>query len=298
LPRLKRFGSRRIGEKSLSVEGIMKVIRADKLGFCFGVERAIELAEKALETKGEVYSFGPIIHNKEVVNRLAEKGLATVESLDQLRNGTVLIRSHGVSPQIMEEIGCNKSELVDATCVLVRRAQRIVSQLHKEGYQVIMIGDANHPEVKSIIGYAPNVIVIGGIEDLDRIPRGKKIGVVVQTTHSQKQFGEMVGRIASRPFLEIKVVNTLCLEVARRQEAALALCSEVDVMFVLGGLHSANTQELARLCSEQGVETYHLENWQSFKSSFINGHKTAGVAAGASTPPWLIEEFIQNLQAF
>jgi len=275
----------------------MKVIRADKLGFCFGVERAIGLAETALEKGGDVYSLGIIIHNREVVDRLSEKGLATVEYPGDIDGGTVLIRSHGVNPQIMEVMERDCRELVDATCVLVRRAQRIVKQLYEEGYQVVMIGDANHPEVKSIIGYAPDVIVIGGPEDLDRLPKGERLGIVVQTTHSQKQFGDMVGLIASRPFREIRVVNTLCLEVARRQEAALVLCSQVDVMFVLGGLHSANTQELARLCREQGVTTYHLENWKSFRRGYINGAKTVGVSAGASTPPWVIEEFIENLES-
>ncbi|UCD27359.1 MAG: 4-hydroxy-3-methylbut-2-enyl diphosphate reductase [Planctomycetota bacterium] len=275
----------------------MKVLRADKLGFCNGVERAIGLAENALERKDKVYSFGPIIHNKEVVDRLAEKGLSTVESLDQVHNGTVLIRSHGVSPQVLAAIDQTDRELVDATCVLVRRAQDIVKQLHEEGYQVVMIGDANHPEVKSIIGYAPDVIVIDRPQDLDRLPKGAKLGVVVQTTHSQKQFGEMLGHIATRPFREIRAVNTLCLEVARRQEAALALCSRVDIMFVLGGHHSANTQELARLCRAQGVTTYHLENWGSFSREYVNGHKTAGITAGASTPPWVIDEFIKNLEA-
>ncbi|MHC4442591.1 MAG: 4-hydroxy-3-methylbut-2-enyl diphosphate reductase [Planctomycetota bacterium] len=275
----------------------MKVIRADKLGFCFGVERAIGLAEDALEGRDKVYSYGPIIHNKQVVDRLADKGLTTVESLDQVDGGTILIRSHGVGPQILEAIDQSERSLVDATCVLVRRAQRIVKRLHEEGYQVVMIGDANHPEVKSIMEYAPDVIVIDGPQDLDRLPQGKRLGVVVQTTHSQKQFGDMVGLIASRPFQEIKVVNTLCVEVARRQEAALVLCSRVDVMFVLGGHNSANTQELARLCSEQGVQTYHLENWKAFRREYVEGADIVGVSAGASTPPWVIEEFITNLEA-
>jgi len=275
----------------------MKVIRADKLGFCVGVQGAIKLAGAATERGRPVYSLGPIIHNKQVVDRLAETGLATVESLDEAREGAVLIRAHGVPPETFEAISHGEREVVDATCALVRRAQNIVKKLHEEGYQVVMIGDADHPEVKGIIGYAPNVIVIEDLADLDRLPKRGRLGIVVQTTQSPKHFGAMVGEIVSRSFREIKVVNTLCLEVVRRQEAAVSLCDKVDVMFVLGGLHSANTRELARLCQEQGVPTYHLEGWGSFHEEFVASCETAGVAAGASTPSWVIDEFVESLEA-
>lgn len=275
----------------------MKVIRADKLGFCFGVERAIKLAVQALQTQETVYSLGPIIHNDQVVNRLAEQGLTTIASPEEVTTGTVVIRSHGVRPATMELIQRQERRVVDATCPLVRRAQKTVKLLHEEGYQVVMIGDIEHPEVQGIIGYAPDVIVVDDTDHLDCLPADSRLGIVIQTTHSPAHFSKVVGEIASRPFKEIKIVNTVCQEVQRRQNAAVELCAKVDLMFVLGGLQSANTQELARLCHQQGVPTYHIENWDSFDLAYVGEHETAGVTAGASTPPWVIEEFIENLQS-
>jgi len=172
-----------------------------------------------------------------------------------------------------------------------------VRQLHEEGYQVVMIGDRNHPEVQGVIGYAPNVIVVDRKEDLSALPKHGKLGIVAQTTHAPEHVGEIVGIMVSMPYRELKVVNTLCLEVIRRQQAAVELAREVDVMFVLGGLHSANTRELARLCQEEGVETYHLETWEQFRPEMARGKSIAGVTAGASTPEWVIQEFVEKLQS-
>ena len=162
-----------------------------------------------------------------------------------------------------------------------------------------MIGDAEHPEVKGVIGYAPGVIVVDREEDLDAVlPKRGRLGIVAQTTHVPEHVAQMIGAIARRPFRELRIVNTLCLEVIRRQEAAVALSKEVDVMFVLGGLHSANTRELARMCTEEGVDTYHLETWEQFKPEMAKGHSVAGITAGASTPDFIINEFAEKLRAF
>lgn len=278
----------------------MKVLVAQKRGFCFGVEDAIEMAENTVDKKnpGTVYSLGPVIHNNQVVDRLKSDGLCVVDGMDEVDSGTVLIRSHGVPPGVVDDLKERGLDVVDATCVLVTRAQNIVKQLHEEGYRVVMIGDANHPEVKGVIGYAPNVIVVDCPEDLDKLPKRGKLGVVAQTTHTPEHVGKMVGLIAARPYRELKVVNTLCLEVVRRQEAAVALCKEVEVMFVLGGLHSANTKELAELCRHQGVPTHHLETWDQFDSEMAEEKEVAGVAAGASTPEWIIQDFVKRLEEF
>mgnify|MGYP002624186882 CR=1 FL=1 len=280
----------------------MQVKLARKRGFCFGVEDAIELAERALDDHrdGKLIALGPVIHNRQVVERLETAGLNQSGQLDQVSDGTtVLIRSHGAPPETFVEAETKQLPLVDATCVLVKRAQNIVRQLHEEGYQVVMIGDAEHPEVKGVIGYAPKVIVVDREEDLDAVlPRRGKLGVVAQTTHAPEHVGQMIGAIASRPFRELKVVNTLCLEVVRGQEAAVELCSEDDVLFVLGGLHSANTRELARLCKEEGMRTFHLETWEQFEPGMAAGCTVAGVTAGASTPDDIIQEFAKNLEAF
>jgi len=279
----------------------MQVKMATSRGFCFGVEDAIEIAEAAVAEHGagRVVALGPVIHNKQVVSKLEEAGLnqsGDLETIDP--SDVVLIRSHGASPETMQRAKDRGLAIVDATCVLVKRAQNVVKQLHEEGYHVVMIGDPEHPEVKGVIGYAPNVTVVDRGSDLEEaLPYKERLGIVAQTTHSAEHVAGMIAEILKRPYREVKIVNTLCLEVTRRQEAAIALCQEVDVMFVLGGLHSANTREMARLCTEAGIDTYHIETWEQFKPSTVAGKKVAGVTAGASTPEWVIAEFVRNLEA-
>ena len=279
----------------------MQVKMATSRGFCFGVEDAIEIAEAAVAEHGagSVVALGPVIHNKQVVSKLEEAGLnqsGDLETIDP--SDVVLIRSHGASPETMQRAKDRGLEIVDATCVLVKRAQNVVKQLHEEGYHVVMIGDPEHPEVKGVIGYAPNVTVVDRGSDLEEaLPYKERLGIVVQTTHSPEHVAGMIAEILKRPYREVEIINTLCLEVTRRQEAAIALCREVDVMFVLGGLHSANTREMARLCTEAGIDTYHIETWEQFDPSMVVGKKVAGVTAGASTPEWVIAEFVGNLEA-
>jgi len=283
----------------------MKVLVAKKLGFCFGVEHAIDMAQKLLVERKKVYCLGPLIHNSQVVERLAHQGLEVVENLEQITPAaeekdapTVLIRSHGCRPELLQEIKAKGFQLVDATCILVKRAQKLVQELHEQGYQVIVVGDPNHPEVQGVVGYAPEVIVVNGENDISRLPQNGRLAVISQTTHSAEDFGRLVGQIATRGYEEMKVVNTICRETARRQASAVELCRQVDVMFVLGSRHSANTGELAQLCRRKGVDTYHLQDWQEFKPQYVVGKDTAGITAGASTPGWIIQEFAENLQQF
>jgi 4-hydroxy-3-methylbut-2-enyl diphosphate reductase len=276
----------------------MEVKIAKKLGFCFGVERAIELAQKTLaERGGEIASLGEIIHNRQVVEKLAREGLAVIDDADQAE-GAVLIRSHGEGPEVFEKLRQQGREIVDATCVLVKRAQQIVGDLAREGYQVVVIGQAEHPEVRAIRACAPDVVCVDAPDDLERLPPGGKLGIVCQTTHSVDHFGDMVGRIVARGCKEVKVVNTLCNEVRDRQAAAVELAKEVEVMFVLGGRQSANTHQLARLCAREGVPTHHLEGWDDFRPEMAAGKAVAGVTAGASTPKWIIDRFVEKLCAF
>ncbi|MEK6797579.1 MAG: 4-hydroxy-3-methylbut-2-enyl diphosphate reductase [Planctomycetota bacterium] len=278
----------------------MQVKLATPRGFCFGVEDAIELAEAAVAAHGpgRVVALGPVIHNKQVVGRLEEAGLNQSGRLDAVDpSQVVLIRSHGATPETMQRAADRGLQIVDATCVLVKRAQNVVRQLHEEGFHVVMIGDPNHPEVRGVIGYAPNVTVIDTDTDLEQaLPYRERIGIVAQTTHSPEHVADMIAKILRRPYREVKIVNTLCLEVTRRQDAAIALAGEVEVMFVLGGLHSANTREMARLCQEAGTPTYHIETWSQFEPPMIEGKTVAGVTAGASTPEWVITEFVEHLE--
>ncbi|MBN1845165.1 MAG: 4-hydroxy-3-methylbut-2-enyl diphosphate reductase [Sedimentisphaerales bacterium] len=285
----------------------MEVLVADKCGFCFGVELAIERAEKMLQEGKTVYCLGDLIHNKVVVQRLTQDGLRVVNSLEEIpapaggSNAsepvpTVLIRSHGCRPELIEAIGRRGLHLADATCVLVKRAQKLVRKLHQEGYRVIVIGDPDHPEVQGLVGYAPDVRVVARQSDLENLPEASRWAVISQTTHSSEDFARLVGLIAERDFQELKVVNTICRETTRRQKSAVALCRQVQVMFVIGSHRSANTRELAQICRRQGVQTYHLQSWQEFLPRFVEGKSIAGVTAGASTPSSIIQEFVDNLR--
>jgi len=276
----------------------LKVLVAEQCGFCPGVRNAITLAHDTLARCKVVYCLGPIIHNEDVVRELADKGLKTVDRIDEIETGTVLIRSHGATREQLERIRARGLEVVDATCVLVKRVQKIARSLFEEGYKVVIIGDANHPEVKAVVGYAEDVAVIGAESDIDKLFGHKKLGVICQTTQSPDHFAEMVGRIIRRGFSELKVVNTLCRETIQRQSAAVKLCKQVDVMFVLGGLHSANTCKLAELCREHNPATFHLQNWEELDTNILLGRRIAGVTAGASTPDSVIDAFVQRLRAF
>jgi 4-hydroxy-3-methylbut-2-enyl diphosphate reductase len=276
----------------------MKVRVAEKCGFCAGVKNAITLARQTVAQRGTVYSLGPIIHNREVVDELAEAGLETVESVDEISSGTVLIRSHGATRRQLKEIDSKGLEVVDATCVLVKRLQRLARALNEEGYKVAMIGDKHHPEVEAVVGYAENVAVIGSSEDVEKLSGHEKLGVICQTTQSPDHFGRMVGEIIKKGFSELKVVNTLCREATRRQESAVKLCKEVDIMFVLGGLDSANTKKLAELCKRHNNKTFHLQNWHELDKKALCGIETVGVTAGASTPDRVIREFVEHLEKY
>ncbi|MHC5181894.1 MAG: 4-hydroxy-3-methylbut-2-enyl diphosphate reductase [Planctomycetota bacterium] len=276
----------------------MKVLVAEKCGFCPGVRTAINLAQKTLAGDNKVYSLGHIIHNEDMVNQLSEAGLSTVDSIENIESGTVLIRSHGATLAELDQIHQKGLKIVDATCVLVKRVQKIARQLNEEGYKVVIIGDKNHPEVKAVVGFAKDVEVVAGESDLDNISLNKKLGVICQTTQSPDHFADMIAAIARRGFSEMKIINTLCRETMARQTAAVKLCRQVDIMFVLGGLHSANTRKLAELCKKHNPQTYHLQNWAELDKNSLFGKMTAGVTAGASTPDNVVTEFVENLESY
>ena len=268
---------------------------AEKYGFCAGVRNAISTAEKVLAEKGQVYSLGPIIHNPGVVERLAKKGLVTVDDVEQIPAGaTVLIRSHGAASEEIAHLKQKNADIVDATCVLVKRMQQIAMQMEGQGYKVVIVGDQNHPEVRAVVGCTSGAVVVGNESDISTIGSGR-LGIVCQTTQSPEFFGQMLSAIARAGFDEMKVINTLCKEAIKRQQAAVELCRKVDIMFVLGGLESANTRKLAELCKKYNNRTFHLQNWDEFDKKLVFGCRTAGVTAGASTPQWIIDDFVKNL---
>lgn len=284
----------------------MKVVVAQGCGFCPGVKNAIKIAQQTLAKRKNVYSLGEIIHNKDVVRQLAGAGLKIAENVEHLCSlvkartgtGTVIIRSHGAGEQELKQIRKKGLKIVDATCILVKRVQKIAKMLHKQGYKVIIIGDKGHPEVQAVIGSAPNIAVFGDKTDINNLNKNQRLGIICQTTQSPEHFAKMVARIAKTSFSELKIINTLCKEAIKRQTCAVQLCQKVDIMFILGGLHSANTRKLAELCKRYNTKTFHLQNYKELDKRVLFGNNTAGVTAGASTPQWVIDEFVENLRRF
>lgn len=265
-------------------------------GFCFGVKRAIDIADRTLKSGGKVYSLGPIIHNPQVIDRLRAAGLETVTDPADIKDGKVIIRSHGVQPEVLEQLRARGADVIDATCPLVSKAQQSAALLHQERYKVIIIGEQNHPEVQGLIGHAPGAVVLDPAHDLPEIRRPARLGIVAQTTQSPEDFRHVIAKMFHAEWDEIRVFNTICNATVIRQEAAVELAKEVDIMFVLGGHNSANTNRLAEICRAVGVDTHHLETAGELDQSWLVGKRKVGVTAGASTPEWLIEEFISHLR--
>lgn len=271
----------------------MEVVLARSAGFCFGVKRAIETAESTAR-QGEAYTYGPLIHNRQVVERLEQNGLKAIDDL-QVGQGKVIIRSHGVPPEIYargKELGV---ELVDATCPFVQKAQRLAMQFQQDGYQVIVVGDRRHPEVQGIIGWTGNQgIAVEDPQEAEKLPAFGKIAVLAQTTQPEKNFQAVV-EVLQRKNPDVIVRNTICSATGERQEAALELAKQVEVMVVVGGRDSANTRKLAKLCLETGTPTYQVEKAEDLQTVWFSGAKKAGLTAGASTPEWIIEEVYKKM---
>lgn len=271
------------------------IIIAPNSGFCFGVRRAIDIAESTLAPGGRVCSMGPLIHNPQVIERLRAQGLEPVDDISEISAGKVIIRSHGVHPAVLSQLAAKNVEVIDATCPLVKKAQQSAALLHDEGYTVIIVGERNHPEVQGLLGHAPGALVIDPRDDLSHVTRRAKIGLVAQTTQYLEDYRKVIDRVVEGDFEEIRVFNTICNATLVRQEAAVALAGKVDIMFVLGGRNSANTNRLAEICRATGVETHHIETAAELDESWLAGKTIVGVTAGASTPGWLVDEFIARL---
>ncbi len=275
----------------------VEVILADKAGFCFGVQRAISTAFQAAGT-GRVFCYGPIIHNPQEVARLRAAGVETLEDFLPLQPGdSLIIRSHGVPPEVLEKARERGLQIIDLTCPFVAKAQQHAASLSREGYQVVVVGEKKHPEVQSILGHAgERAVVIESPEEVGQAPLDARIGVVAQTTQSYGNFSEIVLRLL-RLSKELKAFNTICSSTKERQEAARVLANQVDVMIVVGGRNSANTSRLVSLCRESGKPAYHVEVVDEIKDSWLAGVRKVGVTAGASTPGWVIEAVVKRLQS-
>lgn len=275
----------------------MEIRLASERGFCFGVRRAIELAQKAVRERGSLESLGPIVHNKQVVEMLRSQGMRIIEHLDEMKGDTLLIPSHGVAQSIVSEAAERNLKLIDATCPIVRKAQQVVHTLHEEGFAVLVFGDASHTEVKGLLSRAgEGAIATTQVPDFDASLR--RIGILSQTTQSQQHFTTFLTELvhSKLPSLaEIRVFNTICDATAKRQRAALELAREADMMLVIGGHDSANTRHLAEICRSAGVKTHHIEAASEIDPSWYVGRERIGITAGASTPEWVVKDVVQRL---
>lgn len=274
----------------------MKVTVAKSAGFCFGVKRAVEQVYQQLETgRKPVYTYGPIIHNDQVVGELEERGVRVIrseEELERLDAGTVIIRSHGVPRRLQEKMESRGLAVVDATCPFVKKIHRIVEQAGREGEFVVIAGDRNHPEVQGIIGWTRgDSAVVENPKELEKLelPENWRICFVAQTTFNYNKFEELV-EILSKKRYDIHVINTVCNATEERQSEAEGIAAKVDVMLVIGGRHSSNTQKLFEICSNKCKNTYFVETLDDLDTKPFQSFRHVGITAGASTPKKIIEE--------
>ena len=276
----------------------MEVIVAEHAGFCFGVKRAVDKVYEQAGTGKPIYTYGPIIHNEEVVKDLAHKGVQVIDSekeLAQITEGTVVIRSHGVPGRIEDLIRAKGLECVDATCPFVKRIHNIVARESGAGKEIVIIGYAGHPEVDGIIGWARGpATVVGTLEEAQNLVcgKGKEICIVSQTTFNYNKFQDMV-EIFMKKGYNVTVVNTICNATEERQTEAARIAAAVDAMIVIGGKHSSNTQKLYEICMQECANTYFIQTLDDLHLDLPKSVRLVGITAGASTPNNIIEE-VQN----
>lgn len=266
----------------------MKILIAENRGFCSGVKRALKIADKHAKSC-KVCSLGPLIHNRHAVGELANKGIKVVEDLD-LAQGKILIRSHGVDPSVFEKLEKRGLTVVDLTCPNVAKAQRYAQLLNEQGYEVVIVGEANHPEVKGLLGFTRGK---GKVFKLGMCV-GRKIGLIAQTTSDPEHLISAVNYLLPRTN-EIKIFNTICAETLRRRWEAINISNDVSIMFVIGGKNSANTSRLAEVCSRY-VRTFHIEDADELTEAMLDGSDSVGVVSGTSTPEWVIDQVIKKLK--
>jgi 4-hydroxy-3-methylbut-2-enyl diphosphate reductase len=284
---------------------VKKILIARSAGFCFGVKRAISIAnETASRTSaGEpgkddepIYSLGPLIHNPQTVEELKKKGVCVVESVDAIPCGRVIVRSHGITRLDALALDAKGVRIIDATCPFVKKAQEYARSLSRAGYAVTVVGDADHPEVKSIISYIEKgVPIFTSLAELEAAKGIRKVGIVAQTTQSFENLMRCVS-VALKKISEVRVYNTICNATILRQKESTGVAGQTDVMIVLGGYNSANTRRLAEICRDSNPKTFHIETADELSPETLSGVSCVGVTAGASTPEWIIEELVATIK--
>lgn len=245
---------------------------------------------------GKVYTDGPLIHNPHALAMLRERGIFPLQGADRAVEGTVIIRSHGVSPKRRQHLGKTGATIVDATCPKVQKVQSIISQCAEKGSYIVIVGDEDHAEVEGLLGFAgTNSAVIQSEDEVAKLPLGKKVCVVAQTTQSKETFFHLAGKIKER-FPEAEIFDTICDANRNRQEELKALCHSVEAVIVVGGKESANTKRLAEIAESKGALTFFVENEDELPMDALKNYSEMGVIGGASTPDWVLQRVVEKLE--
>lgn len=268
----------------------MKTILAKHSGFCSGVERSARLAESTCYKK-PVYTWGPLIHNEQFVQYLEKKGVKKTENIKDIKDATIIVRSHGIQKNMLDNIRNNAFELVNGTCPNVTRVQTLAQKLEKNNYDIIIFGDINHPEIISIESFITKPYIVDSDSDIKHLPKLKKPALISQTTQSIDAFEKIVKLLTSK-YPNIEIHNTICNATELRQKSAKTLASQVDMMIVIGGKKSSNTKKLFEVCKKI-VTTHLVETKNDLKKNWFKNISVIGITAGASTPDWIIKE-VQN----
>lgn len=268
---------------------MMKIVTAKRAGFCFGVKRALDITlDISKKDKKGVYTLGPLIHNPQVIEKLKNEAIVPIDDIENKCIKSLIIRTHGIPNYLYDTIRSRGVNIIDATCPFVKKAQQYAQQLKESGYQVVILGDINHPEVRGIMSYAGKDVIV--IDNSTVLPRLKsKVGIVVQTTQPIESLKKLLSNIIAH-VKEVKVYNTICSSTALRLKETEDMARVVDAMVVVGGKNSANTTQLTNLCKSLGVRTYHVETASEIDSTWFKDVKKVGITAGASTPHWIINE--------
>ncbi len=276
----------------------MHIKKAKTQGFCFGVAITLKKAEETVYARGEntVTTLGHIVHNPQMVESLEQKGLNNAHSIDEVDSGTLFVRAHGLPVDVFEKAEAKGLTIVDATCPMVTKIHVQAEKLRADGYKIVVVGDPNHPEVKGTLSHVPGAWCIQSVADVDALPRGSKVGVVVQSTWSGHGFTEIVQKLSSK-YYEVRAVNTICTDTHNRQSEAEDLARQVEVMVVVGGKTSANTKHLADLAAMRGARSYHVEGPDELEPQWFDNVGIAGLMSGASTPGWLVDQVEVKMEA-
>jgi 4-hydroxy-3-methylbut-2-en-1-yl diphosphate reductase len=271
----------------------MTIKLAENYGFCFGVKRAIKIAEENTNSA----TYGPLIHNSKEIDRLKnDYNVALTEKLTDFKPGdTAVIRTHGIPKNELDALRDNRVNVIDATCPYVTKPQQICEEMSKQGYDIVIFGDENHPEIKGVKSYAANgAYVVLSVEELEALPLKDRIALVAQTTRKVGQFNKIATYLIER-HKEVRVFNTICNATLENQEAVRELSKEADVMIVIGGKNSSNTKQLHSIASYNCPDSYHIECAEDLDPAWFEGKTLCGVSAGASTPDWIIQEVVKSI---